>query len=68
MHCYSYEVAAYVYVNSLAYVCTCIHILLSGADPGFLKGGSLMYKLYIAIVHIIILNKVHYSLLKAIVA
>ena len=47
--------------------------MLSGADPGFFKGGSqvngYMYKLYyihIAIIHIIILNEVHCNLLKAI--
>ena len=46
---------------------------ISGADPGFFKGGSqgngYMYKLYyihIAIIHIIILNEVHCNLLKAI--
>ena len=44
----------------------------SGADLGFFKGGLkaiVMYKLYyihIAIVHIIILNKVHCYLLKVI--
>ena len=42
---------------------------LSGVDPGFFKGGleaMVIYKLYIAIIHIIVLNEVHCNLLKAI--
>ena len=44
---------------------------MSGADPGFFKGGSqgndYMYKLYhIVIIYIIILNEVHCNLLKPI--
>ena len=46
----------------------------SGADPGFFKGGVsrqwlyvyIYIPVYIAIIHIIILNEVHCNLLKAI--
>lgn len=60
--------------ESLMIILTTVHLLVSekaGADPGFSKRGlkempMVMYKLYyIAIIHIIILNKVHYILLKA---